>query len=503
MRLFCIALVSVGALIMLYSIGKFYIALSKLKEQMNERRLFGEKIYAACFVMMLFFLVGYIMYILLSLTENEPAPNSLLIALIFFFGAIFVNAMITMVRRMFTSITDRGKLLRAKEVAEQGSRMKGEFLSRMSHEMRTPMNAIIGMTTVGKKADDINRKDYCLGKIEEASNHLLGVINDVLDISKIESSKLELVMDMFNLRNMIEVIITLITPQIKSKDQHLHIAIAEDVPTGIKTDEQRLRQVITNLMSNAVKFTPDLGTVSLFVRVISKESDSITLRFEVTDTGIGMSEEQCAKLFIPFEQADNSISRKYGGSGLGLAISKQILELMDSTVTVTSEIGKGSSFRFDLCVAYSQTHDGLTAAEERVHAIEEDNDFSGKSVLIAEDIELNREIIAALLEPTKIAIEFAEDGRLAYQLFTENPQYYDIIFMDLHMPDINGLEASTMIRAFSDPWAKEVPIVAMTADVFNEDIEKCVAAGMNGHIGKPIDVNTVFAALHKHLPAPK
>ena len=154
---------------------------------MNERRLFGDKIYAACFVMMLFFLVGYIMYILISLTEKELAPNSLLIALIFFFGAIFVNAMITMVRRMFTSITDRGKLLRAKEIAEQGSRMKGEFLSRMSHEMRTPMNAIIGMTTIGKKADDINRKDYCLGKIEEASNHLLGVINDVLDISKIES----------------------------------------------------------------------------------------------------------------------------------------------------------------------------------------------------------------------------------------------------------------------------------------------------------------------------
>ena len=506
MRYFCIALVSLGALIMLYSIAKFYIALSKLKEQMNERRLFGEKIYAACFIMMLFFLIGYIMYLILFLTEKNPTANSLLIALIFFFGAIFVNAMITMVRRMFTSITDREKLSREKEIAEQGSRMKGEFLSRMSHEMRTPMNAIIGMTSIGKKAEDLSRKDYCLGKIEEASKHLLGVINDVLDMSKIESSKLELTIDWFNIRRMGAVITTLVTPQTKSKNQQLHIAIDENVPTNIKTDEQRLRQVITNLLSNAVKFTPDFGTVSLFVRVISKEKDSVILQFEVTDTGIGMSEAQCAKLFVPFEQADKSISRKYGGTGLGLAISKQILEMMGSTITVTSEIGKGSRFQFDLCVAFSQSDVDLTTLQEQnneVNETEEDNDFTGKRVLIAEDIELNREIIAALLEPTNIAIEFAENGRLAYQLLTENPQRYDIIFMDVHMPEIDGLAATKMIRAIGDPWSKTVPIIAMTADVFNEDIEKCVAAGMNGHIGKPIDIDAVLAVLHKHLSAPR
>ena len=496
MRPFCIALVSLGALVMLYSIIKFYHALSELKKQMNDYRLFGEKIYLACFVMMIFFLVGYVIFLIAILDGAEAAANTLLIALIFFFGAIFVNSMITMLRRMFTSVTDRERLLREKEIAENGSRMKGEFLSRMSHEMRTPMNAIIGMTSIGKNAADPARKDYCFGVVEDASKHLLGVINDVLDMSKIEASKLELSPIIFNFRKMIETVVVLITPQTETKHQHMQISVDEAIPVSICTDEQRLRQVIVNLLSNAVKFTPETGDISLFVRVLAKEADHIHLQFEVLDTGIGMSPGQLAKLFQPFEQADSSISRTYGGTGLGLTISKQIVEMMGGSITVESELGKGSCFRFDVTAQFP-TDDEAPAEQQDVTDL--NLDFTGKTVLIAEDIEINREIISVLLEPTHIAIAFAENGRIACNHFAANPAAYDIIFMDLHMPEVGGLEAVAMIRSLDAPAAKTVPIIAMTADVFHEDIEKCLTAGMNDHLGKPIDINDVLLMLNKYL----
>jgi len=291
MRFLCIALVSLGSLIMLYSIVKFYNALAELKKQMNEDRLFGEKIYAACFVMMLFFLIGYIVNLVAYFVGDEIAPSSLLIALIFFFGAVFVNAMITMIRRMFTSITDRERLTRARDLAEQGSRMKGAFLSNMSHEMRTPMNAIIGMAAIGKSSKDMDRRDYCFGVIEDASKHLLGIINDVLDMSKIESNKLELSLEVFDLRRMIAVITELITPQAEARHQQFSISVDDNAPTLIKADEQRLRQVIANLLGNAVKFTPEHGDISLSVKTLSTEADIACIRFEVTDTGIGMTQD--------------------------------------------------------------------------------------------------------------------------------------------------------------------------------------------------------------------
>ena len=497
MRFFCITLVSLGALLLLYGIIKFLGALSQLKKQMNERRLFGGKIYAACFVMMLFFFIGYVVYIVINLGEMEVTLGSFLIALIYFFGAIFVNAMIIMMQRMFTSITDEERMRHEKELAENGSRMKGEFLSRMSHEMRTPMNAIIGMTNIGKNANEIGRKDYCFGVIWDASKHLLGVINDVLDMSKIEASKLELSPEIFDFRKMMETVTELITPQTDAKNQQMLVSIDKIMPVAIKSDEQRLRQVIVNLLGNAVKFTPESGLIMLSVSVLSKDDNTVHAQFEVKDTGIGMSEEQRERLFMPFEQADSSISRKYGGTGLGLAISKQIIELMGSSITVESEPGKGSSFIFDLCVEF--TDDSTPPWQNETGDTPISNDFTGKRGLIAEDIEINREIIEVLLEPTKIIMDFAENGQIAYNMFTANPKNYDIIFMDLNMPEINGLEAAGMIRNYNDPWAGEVPIIAMTADVFQEDIDKCLSVGMNGHIGKPIDINDVLAVLNKYL----
>ena len=521
------------------------------------------------------------------------------------------------------------KLVEAKELAEQNSKAKSDFLSRMSHEMRTPMNAIIGMTSIGKGSNDIERKDYCLGKIDSASTHLLGVINDVLDISKIEAGKFDLSNTDFNLEKMLIKITNVVNYRMEEKGQCFTIKVDQDVPQAIVSDEQRLNQVITNLIGNAVKFTPDNGAISLFVRRITEENGFYTLQFEVKDTGIGISEDQQKKLFASFEQGDGSVTRKYGGTGLGLAISKRIVEMMGGQIWVESRIGEGSRFIFNICVQEGHCQANLLRSDTnlsdfRILAVDDDEDvreyflslakshelqcevaangmeacemidmrgsydvffvdwkmdgmdgieltkwiknkynnnsvvimisgadwseiepeakqagvdrfipkplfasviteciqecvnthqnevvdngvelsesecFDGMRILLAEDVEINREIIAALLEPTGIQIDCAEDGGIAYRMFKDDPTY-DMIFMDIHMPEVDGYTSTKMIRALPDPHAKTVPIIAMTANVFREDIEKCLDAGMNAHVGKPIDIEDVMTQLRRYL----
>ena len=521
------------------------------------------------------------------------------------------------------------RLVEAKEIAEQNSRAKSDFLSRMSHEMRTPMNAIIGMTSIGKSSNDIERKDYCLGKIDSASTHLLGVINDVLDISKIEAGRFELSNTDFNLEKMLIKITNVVNFRIEEKGQNFTIKVDDDVPLAIVSDEQRLSQVITNLIGNAVKFTPDKGAISLFVRKIAEENGIYTLQFEVRDTGIGILEEQQKKLFTSFEQGDGSVSRKYGGTGLGLAISKHIVEMMAGQIWIESRIGEGSRFIFNIRVeeGHNQTNllrSDINLRDLRILAVDDEEDvreyflslakshelhcevaasgmeacemidtrrsydvffvdwkmdgmdgieltkwikhkysnnsviimisgadwsyiepeakqagvdrfipkplfasviteciyecvnthqnelvnngaglsdrecFDGMRILLAEDIDINREIITALLEPTGVQIDCAEDGGIAYRMFKDNPTY-DMIFMDIHMPEVDGYTSTRMIRALPDPRAQTVPIIAMTANVFREDIEKCLEAGMNAHVGKPIDIEDVMAQLRRYL----
>jgi len=392
------------------------------------------------------------------------------------------------------------ELIKAKDLAEQGSRSKGDFLSRMSHEMRTPMNAIIGMTRIGMDTVDINRKDYCLGRIELASTHLLGVINDVLDMSKIEANKLELAYADFSLERMLSKVTNVVHFLIEEKQQQLVLSVEPDVPRAINSDEQRLSQVITNLLSNAVKFTPNGGTISLFVRKLREEDGVYSLQFEVKDTGIGISPEQREKLFKPFEQADGSISRRYGGTGLGLVISKQIIEMMKGKIEIMSTVGVGTSFVFDIHAGISQLDlsGGNFAGQEDASGAAEDYDFSWIKILVAEDIEINREIVESLLEPTGITIDFAEDGQAAYEKYAAAPSAYNMIFMDIHMPKVDGYEATRMIRTLDNSSAQTIPIIAMTADVFREDIEKCITAGMNDHVGKPLDVGKIKEKLIKY-----
>lgn len=386
--------------------------------------------------------------------------------------------------------------------SEEESRSKSSFLARMSHEMRTPMNAIIGMADIAKASSDPEKKEYCLNRIGEASNHLLGVINDVLDMSKIEAGKLELSETDFVIKNMLRQVSNVINYKIGEKRQHFTIEVDDDVPVAIVADRQRLAQVITNFLSNANKFTPEEGTISLRVHRLSATDKYCVLQFEVQDNGIGIAPEQQARLFRSFEQADGSISRKYGGTGLGLSISKKIVEMMKGKVWVESELNKGSRFIFTVCVSI-----GSAQPEEKVHLEQHDasyhetqqNIFAGKRVLLAEDVALNREILISLLDGTGVKIDSAENGHVACEMFAAAPDRYDMIFMDIHMPDMDGYEATRCIRNMDLVKAQTIPIIAMTANVFKEDIEKCHACGMNAHLGKPLEINETLYIMKKYL----
>ena len=525
-----------------------------------------------------------------------------------------------------------GKLISAKDLAEQGSRAKSDFLSRMSHEMRTPMNAIIGMTNIAKGSEDSSKKEYCLDQIDNASRHLLGVINDILDMSKIEVNKFTLSFVDFSFEQMLRNVLDVVNFRVIEKAQNLSVYIDPAMPAFFTGDEQRLAQVITNLLANAIKFTDDQGLIQLRASVLRKEAGVFTVQIEVSDSGIGISPEQQQKLFRSFEQADGSIARKFGGTGLGLAISRRIIELMGGEIWVVSELGKGSTFAFttkikacegsaesplpavlrtknlnvmviddspEVCEYFKHMMDvagiSCTAALDGRQALEilrdllqvfdivfidwrmpgmdgieltrelrklarkqpaiimisaaEWNDirdeaiaagvddfvpkplfpsfvmssidrytggttvnkaeeekaavvaqtYDSKTVLMAEDVAINREIIISVLEDSKLKFECAENGREAIDMFAANPGKYDIIFMDMHMPEVDGLEATRQIRALEAPQGSRVPIIAMTANVFREDIEKCMEAGMDDHIGKPIDFDILYAKLKKYL----
>ena len=518
----------------------------------------------------------------------------------------------------------------ALEKAEAGSRAKSNFLSNMSHEIRTPMNAIIGMTAIGKSASNLEKKDYAFEKIEGASNHLLGIINDILEMSKIEAGKFELSFEEFNFEKLLQKAVNVISFRVDEKKQKLTVYLDRDIPHTLTGDDQRLTQVITNLLSNAVKFTPEEKSIHLAAYLEKEENGICTIRIEVKYTGIGISKEQQARLFGSFEQAESSISRKFGGTGLGLAISKSIVELMGGKIRIESDLGTGSTFIFTVQLRRgaekSTGHllSGVDWSNVRMLAVDDDPDileyfsgiaerlkvnfdtaasgeealrliessgpyniffidwkmpgmngielsrkiknqnedksviimisaaewntiekeaktagvddflpkplfpssvaecvnkyigekdttepdkevsgqneyFTGYRLLLAEDVEINREIVLTMMEPLRLEIDCAVNGKEAVTMFATEPERYDLIFMDLQMPEMDGLEATRLIRGFGHPKAKTIPIIAMTANVFREDIEKCLEAGMNGHIGKPLDFAGVLEKLKLYL----
>ena len=381
------------------------------------------------------------------------------------------------------------RLIIEKETAEKTSRQRSEFLSRMSHEMRTPMNAIMGMTALAKNAVNTEKRDDMLEKINSASGQLLKLIDDVLDMSDIEDNKLHLSCSEFSFAVMIREILNRINPDVKKKQQSLTTGIDLSIPDTLMGDERRLTQVILNLLSNAIKFTPEQRPIRINAFVREAEEETLTLQIEVIDTGAGISEKQREKLFFPFEQADGGIDRKYSGAGLGLAIAHHIVGLMGGQIWVESEPGKGSKFMFTI---KTQIKPPETKGEAPIS-------LDGKKLLLVDDVEINREIVMAILEDTGLKIVCAENGQEALDVFTAAPDQYDVILMDINMPVMDGLEATRRIRAFGTPEGARVPIIAMTANVLMSEVEKYFADGITDHIGKPVDFEKLLGKLYKHI----
>ncbi len=542
-------------------------------------------------------------------------------------GTLVIASSITRSETLF-------KLNAAREEAMASTKAKSEFLSRMSHEIRTPMNAIIGMATIAQKAHDFDQVKYALDKINASSKQLLGIINDVLDMSKIDAGRLEISPESFDFDRMVQNALNVVQVRLEEKHQQLVLDLERVFTRTVVADELRLSQVLINLLGNAVKFTPESGSITLKIQSEPIDDERFMLHVEVTDTGVGISKEAQMKLFDAFEQADGGISRKYGGTGLGLAISKRIIDLMGGDIRVESEPGKGASFIFDvvaqwgepivyavqksansrqmrilvvddaldvreyftsvldsfdqLCDTAANGEAALEMIRDRVregqpydiHFIdwnmpginggvtakaikeiagddslvvmisvadwsdiqeeaksfglthflpkpvlpstlyncilelagrdltkplaageESSADWSGKTVLLAEDIDINREIMASLLFDTNLTIIPAVNGQEAIDMFTAAPEDYDMILMDVQMPEKDGLIATQEIRELEFPWAKDIPIVAMTANAFKEDQQACLDAGMNGHIAKPVEVDVLYKTLGYYLNA--
>ena len=384
-------------------------------------------------------------------------------------------------------------LQKSLDIADHANRSKSDFLANMSHEIRTPMNAIMGMSHLVKSTPLSEKQRYYINKIDISTQMLMSIINDILDYSKIESGKMLLDNTVFLLDDLIVYVIDSVSIKAKQKHIELSTIIESNVPRRLVGDSLRLGQILLNLVSNAVKFT-EMGDIRVKIELNHQMENLVSLHFSVSDTGIGLSPQQIDRLFQPFSQADSSITRKYGGTGLGLSICKQLAGLMNSEIQVSSIEGKGSVFSFDLTLSIAP--EKLTDANSMIkHKDTTSPHYKHQRVLLVEDNEINREVVIELLTSMDLEVMIASNGQEGLELAKN--KHFDLILMDIQMPVMDGITATQHIRA--EKSLQSIPIIAMTANAMTSDYEKSIAAGMNDHLSKPIEMDKLIATLNRWL----
>lgn len=425
------------------------------------------------------------------------------VGILFLAVLLLMFAFQIMRRRSYRRLEEKNRqLAEAVAQADSANRAKSQFLARMSHEIRTPMNAIVGLTELARyHKEEPEQMDEYLGKIETSSKVLLNIINDVLDMSAIENDKIKIAEMPFSLQEILNSIAAVYQTQCRQKGITFEMHMEEIPDRQLIGDGMRVNQILLNLVSNAYKFTPEGGKITVTAREAGKQDGAFYYKFTVEDTGEGMTQEMLGRLFLPFEQEGADTAQKHGGSGLGLSIAKNLVELMGGSVSCQSEKGEGTTFTVSLPFAREESCGELL--EEKVQPQQTEDaviayDFKGRKVLMAEDTELNADILTELLELVHMKVDHVWNGREAVEKFTETePGTYVAILMDVQMPQMNGYEAAKAIRASGHGEAATIPIYAMTANAFTEDISAALNAGMNGHIAKPIDTRQLYEILNK------
>ena len=403
-------------------------------------------------------------------------------------------------REMRETMAKNEALVEALEIAEEASLAKTSFLSNMSHEIRTPMNAIIGLDNLALKDETLSEqtREY-LEKIGGSARHLLGLINDILDMSRIESGHVILNIVEFSFSEMLEQINTMVMSQCQDKGLTYECRLLSAVDDYYFGDDTKLKEVLINILSNAIKFTNAPGNITMTVERTAVFEEQSTLKFCIRDTGIGIDKDYLPKIFDAFSQEDSSRKNKYGSTGLGMAITKSIVEMMNGTISVESEKGVGTEFTVVITLKHSDQNDPALRNDTNLSGEIEEKEpvnLKGCRVLLAEDIELNAEIMMDILDIEEIEADHAENGRIAVELFRDNPPgTYSAILMDIRMPEMDGLEAAETIRAMDRPDAKQIPIIALTANAFDEDVQRSLQVGMNAHLSKPVEPEHLYQTL--------
>ena len=419
------------------------------------------------------------------------------------FGGLLTTMAVIMVRLSARKKAQKTAQEKAEEMAElaehaqAATKAKTAFLSHMSHDMRTPMNAIIGFTGIAMKNNPSDEVKNCLEKIDESSEHLLSLINDVLDLTRIESGKVKYNPVPVDVKNITDSALDITKGFLTNRDINFKIQREEAKIPNVLADPARLRDVLVNILSNAVKYTPDGGTITFEARCLEKGGDGyINMRYRISDTGIGMSEEFTKEVFEEFAQEDSGVRTQYHGVGLGMAIVKKYVDMMGGTISVQSKKHEGTTFTVDipLEITDKECNKSDTGISEKVN-------LTGVNVLLAEDNELNAEIAAVQLEEFGMNVERVVDGKNAVEIFRNHPEgTFDVILMDIMMPEMNGYEAAKAIRAMNDrPDGKNIPIIAMTANSFAEDVQASLDAGMNAHLSKPIVIDEVIKTILRYV----